>query len=137
MDINLSWKQSHILPTPEDFIKQSNTPVSSISLVRETRQEISDIFSGISDKLLVVVGPCSIHDPASALEYAEKLSQLDCKNLVIVMRAYFEKPRTVLGWCWYVCKFRFNIRWLHISSDCRYSQSSRNHSVNVFNIIFF
>lgn len=98
MDINLSWKQSHILPTPEDFIKKSNTPVSSISLVRETRREISDIFAGISDKLLVVVGPCSIHDPASALEYAEKLSQLDCKNLVIVMRAYFEKPRTVLGW---------------------------------------
>jgi len=70
-------------------------------LVEHTRQEIHDILAHKSDRIIVVVGPCSIHDPKAAIDYAEKL--LDLKNqykedLLIVMRVYFEKPRTRVGW---------------------------------------
>src|SRR5207237_1328411 len=65
------------------------------------RQEIVDIIEGRSSRLLVIVGPCSIHDTKAAFEYAEKLAQLreELKDkLCIVMRVYFEKPRTTVGW---------------------------------------
>ncbi len=67
----------------------------------QARREIQDVLHGRDDRLLVIVGPCSIHDPAAALEYAGRLkalrAQLD-KHLLIVMRVYFEKPRTTVGW---------------------------------------
>ena len=69
----------------------------------DCRNAISNVLGGSSDKLIVVVGPCSIHDTAAALEYASLLANL-AKNpmisssLVIVMRAYLEKPRTTIGW---------------------------------------
>jgi 3-deoxy-7-phosphoheptulonate synthase len=69
--------------------------------VRRTRAEIADIVNGVDDRLVVVVGPCSIHDPAAALEYASRLAadaERFADRLRIVMRAYFEKPRTTLGW---------------------------------------
>ena len=65
------------------------------------RQAIHKILNGKDDRLLVVIGPCSIHDPKAALEYGEKLVKLREKyrdNLEIVMRVYFEKPRTTVGW---------------------------------------
>ncbi|MBL4910087.1 MAG: 3-deoxy-7-phosphoheptulonate synthase AroG [Alteromonadaceae bacterium] len=65
------------------------------------RQAIADILAGNNNRLLVVIGPCSIHDPIAALEYGEKLVQLREKykeSLEIVMRVYFEKPRTTVGW---------------------------------------
>ncbi len=65
------------------------------------RTAISDIFNHRDDRLLVVIGPCSIHDPKAAIEYGSKLVQLREKyrdNLEIVMRVYFEKPRTTVGW---------------------------------------
>jgi 3-deoxy-7-phosphoheptulonate synthase len=65
------------------------------------RQSIHEILSGRDDRLLVVIGPCSIHDPAAALEYSERLLRLKeelADELVIVMRVYFEKPRTTVGW---------------------------------------
>lgn len=65
------------------------------------RVEAAEIITGRSDRLLVVVGPCSIHDPEAALEYAGRLKQLADKlsdDLCIVMRAYLEKPRTTVGW---------------------------------------
>jgi 3-deoxy-7-phosphoheptulonate synthase len=65
------------------------------------RSEISDIIQKKSDKLLVIVGPCSIHDFQAALDYAKQLKQLQNKyqdNLFIIMRVYFEKPRTTVGW---------------------------------------
>lgn len=65
------------------------------------RREAISIITGTSDKLLVIVGPCSIHDPETALEYAGRLKELAEKlqdDLVIVMRAYLEKPRTTVGW---------------------------------------
>ena len=67
----------------------------------ETRQEIHRILHGADDRLLVIIGPCSIHDPKAALEYGQKLkSQKDRlqSDLLIVMRVYFEKPRTTVGW---------------------------------------
>ena len=71
------------------------------SLVYGTRNEISSILHGKDDRLLVVCGPCSIHNPDSAIEYATKLKEqyeLLNKDLLIVMRVYFEKPRTTVGW---------------------------------------
>ncbi len=65
------------------------------------RKEIERILEGRDDRLVVVVGPCSIHDPKSALEYAERLAQLKAElanDLNLVMRVYFEKPRTTVGW---------------------------------------
>lgn len=65
------------------------------------RAEIESIMAGESDRLVAVVGPCSIHDPKSALEYAQRLAGLKAEladELVIVMRVYFEKPRTTVGW---------------------------------------
>ncbi len=70
-------------------------------LVLHSRQEIRDVFRGRDDRLLVIVGPCSIHDPKAAHEYAEKLAAVKREledRLVIVMRVYFEKPRTTIGW---------------------------------------
>ena len=74
---------------------------SAAELVVQTRQEISDLVHGKDNRLLVIIGPCSIHDPQAALEYAERLLPLRKKyekELLIVMRVYFEKPRTTVGW---------------------------------------
>lgn len=70
-------------------------------LVTKTRQEIADLVAGKDNRLLVIIGPCSIHDPKAALEYAQRLLPLRKKyekELLIVMRVYFEKPRTTVGW---------------------------------------
>lgn len=69
--------------------------------IQHTRQEIADILQGRSKKRLAIVGPCSIHDPIAAKEYAsllKKTSDQLSDELLIVMRVYFEKPRTSLGW---------------------------------------
>ena len=69
--------------------------------VFNARQAISNILNHKDERLLVVIGPCSIHDPKAALEYGEKLVQLREKHqstLEVVMRVYFEKPRTTVGW---------------------------------------
>jgi len=69
--------------------------------VQDSRQAISDILHGKDDRLIVVVGPCSIHDVKVALEYATELKKMQQKyekELMIVMRVYFEKPRTTVGW---------------------------------------
>lgn len=66
-----------------------------------TRRAIHDVLIGADDRLLVIIGPCSIHDPNAALEYARRLKQLRDQldaDLLIVMRVYFEKPRTTVGW---------------------------------------
>jgi 3-deoxy-7-phosphoheptulonate synthase len=69
--------------------------------VERTRAEIRAVLDGADDRLLVVTGPCSVHDPKAALDYAARLADLraqHAKDLLIVMRVYFEKPRTVTGW---------------------------------------
>jgi len=90
------------LPPPEHLIRFFPIQGSAAEgLIAETRAKVRQILHGRSDRLLVVIGPCSIHDPAPALEYAKKLS-LERKNLgddlEILMRVYFEKPRTTVGW---------------------------------------
>jgi 3-deoxy-7-phosphoheptulonate synthase len=90
------------LPPPEHLIRFfpiRGTPVEK--LVADTRSRIRQIMAGQDNRLLVVIGPCSIHDPAAALEYARKLKVLRDQHadaLEIVMRVYFEKPRTTVGW---------------------------------------
>src|SRR5262247_1694662 len=69
--------------------------------VTRGRQEISRILNGQDDRLVVIVGPCSIHDPVAARDYAQRLKAVSdrlASDLVIVMRVYFEKPRTTVGW---------------------------------------
>ena len=90
------------LPPPEHLIRffpVRNTPIEG--LVSHTRHTISNILHGHDDRLLVIMGPCSIHDPAAAVDYARKLrEQREAykDTLEIVMRVYFEKPRTTVGW---------------------------------------
>lgn len=94
----------HIVPLPPPahlirFFPIKDTPAEQF--IAESRARVRDILNGQSDRLLVVIGPCSIHDEASALEYAERLKgerdRLQA-DLEIVMRVYFEKPRTSVGW---------------------------------------
>jgi len=89
------------VPAPYELINKLPIDNEISRLVYGTRQEISQILHQKDDRLLVVVGPCSIHDPDSALEYAKKLIEQNIKykeELLIVMRVYFEKPRTTVGW---------------------------------------
>jgi len=95
-------KDITVLPPPEHLIRFfpiQGTPVEK--MISTTRRSIHNIMAGKDDRLLVVIGPCSIHDPAAALDYARKLMQQRVKyadSLEIVMRVYFEKPRTTVGW---------------------------------------
>ena len=95
-------KDITVLPPPEHLIRFfpiRGTPVES--LITDTRRNIHNIMAGKDDRLLVVIGPCSIHDPAAAVEYARRLKEQRAKyagTLEIVMRVYFEKPRTTVGW---------------------------------------
>ena len=101
MDLNIDWDSSHTLQTPETFLAKFMSSMKTNMLVARTREEIKNIMEGVvSNKLIVIVGPCSIHDPKAAIEYARRLSSVKDRfpNLLIIMRAYFEKPRTVLGW---------------------------------------
>lgn len=73
--------------------------------VQKARREIADIIHGRDPRLLVVTGPCSIHDPVAAMDYARRLKDLQIQysdSLYIVMRVYFEKPRTTVGWKGYI-----------------------------------
>ena len=87
--------------TPVDLIASLPLTKDAATTVLDARAAIHKILHGEDDRLLVVVGPCSIHDPQAALEYAEKLAVLRSEladELVVVMRVYFEKPRTSIGW---------------------------------------
>lgn len=105
-DMNYSTDNTRIIdrkkvPAPYELINKLPIDNEISRLVYGTRQEISQILHQKDDRLLVVVGPCSIHDPDSALEYAKKLIEQNIKykeELLIVMRVYFEKPRTTVGW---------------------------------------
>ena len=90
------------LPPPEHLIRFFPIEDSSAEeLVAQTRRDVSGIIHGQTDRLLVVIGPCSIHDPEAAVEYARRLAperQRHFGELEVVMRVYFEKPRTTVGW---------------------------------------
>lgn len=91
----------HELPSPAELIAANPLTPQQATKVEQDRQDIADIFAGDDDRLVVVVGPCSVHDPEAAIDYANRLAplakRLD-KDLKIVMRVYFEKPRTTVGW---------------------------------------
>ena len=87
--------------SPEQLHKDCQISESASKLIFDTRTAIHDILNGKDDRLLVIIGPCSIHDPDAAREYAKKLKEMRDElgnDLLIVMRVYFEKPRTTVGW---------------------------------------
>ena len=89
------------VPAPYELVNKYPINDDIAKLVYGTRNQVSQILHDKDDRIFVVVGPCSIHDPISALDYAKKLSDEYKKfseNLLIIMRVYFEKPRTTVGW---------------------------------------
>jgi 3-deoxy-7-phosphoheptulonate synthase len=98
---DLRIKEIKELLTPAAVMAEFPLSESAALVTCQTRQAIHNILKGEDDRLLVIIGPCSIHDPGAAIEYARKLKsekdRLD-PDLLIVMRVYFEKPRTTVGW---------------------------------------
>jgi 3-deoxy-7-phosphoheptulonate synthase len=93
------------LITPALLEEKLPVPEAAQALVESSRAAISHVLHGANDRLIVVVGPCSIHDHAQAMDYARQLkAQADVlsKELLVVMRVYFEKPRTTVGWKGYI-----------------------------------
>jgi 3-deoxy-7-phosphoheptulonate synthase len=89
------------LTTPQEVMREIPRTLTATRIVMAARNAIHAILNGTDDRLLVIVGPCSVHDPAAAVEYAERLVGLRerlADRLEIVMRVYFEKPRTTVGW---------------------------------------
>jgi 3-deoxy-7-phosphoheptulonate synthase len=101
---NLRYLHVHkINPLLPPAILREEIPTSDAvaETVTEGRARVADVITGKSDRFVVVVGPCSIHDPGAALDYARRLAPVAERlkdELVIVMRVYFEKPRTTVGW---------------------------------------
>jgi len=96
-----------VRPLINPALLQERVPLrdDTLALVEASRAAIADVLHGRDDRLVVVVGPCSIHDHAQALEYGERLQAVAEElqgELLIVMRAYFEKPRTTVGWKGYI-----------------------------------
>lgn len=98
---NVRIQQQALLPTPAALLQDLPASSSIAKRVHFTRQAVADILTGKDSRLLLIVGPCSIHDPKAGLEYAQKLHALAASvqdQALIIMRTYFEKPRTRLGW---------------------------------------
>lgn len=98
-DINVI--DSAVLPAPEYLCREIQRPEALESFVADARDRLQQIIFGNDRRVLVVVGPCSIHDTAGGLEYARRLSALVPRikdRIEVVMRVYFEKPRTTVGW---------------------------------------
>ncbi len=95
-------KDITVLPPPEHLIRFFPIVGTAVeSLITQTRNNIHQIIAGKDDRLLVIIGPCSIHNPEAAIDYARRLAAQRTKyagTLEIVMRVYFEKPRTTVGW---------------------------------------
>jgi 3-deoxy-7-phosphoheptulonate synthase len=89
------------LPTPQSLHEELPCGDAQAALIAASRDAVRRILRGEDDRLLVIAGPCSVHEPASAVEYAGRLRELAKQHedaLVVVMRVYFEKPRTRMGW---------------------------------------
>jgi 3-deoxy-7-phosphoheptulonate synthase len=98
---NLRVSEFTALPTPQELIAELPLAAEAADVVERGRDEVRAIMDGVDDRLLVIVGPCSIHDPKAGLEYARRLvsqAEKHKEDLLIVMRTYFEKPRTTVGW---------------------------------------
>ena len=98
---DLRIREIRELRTPLEVIREFPRTDAATRTVLSSRHALHNILQGSDDRLAVVIGPCSIHDPAAAVDYARRLAPLRQKlseNLEIVMRVYFEKPRTTVGW---------------------------------------
>jgi 3-deoxy-7-phosphoheptulonate synthase len=98
---DLRIKEIKELGTPEEVMREIPRTLTATRMVKAARNAIHAILNGSDDRLLVVVGPCSVHDPVAAVDYAARLAVLRerlADRLEIVMRVYFEKPRTTVGW---------------------------------------
>ena len=99
--VNVNVESHSLLASPEAIRELLPASDAALKTIAEGRQVIRKILDGEDKRLFVVIGPCSIHDPKAAIEYAERLSQLSKQvkeQLFLVMRVYFEKPRTTTGW---------------------------------------
>jgi 3-deoxy-7-phosphoheptulonate synthase len=98
---DLRVKEIRELSTPDDVMREIPRTLTATRTVSASRNAIHAVLNGADDRLVVVVGPCSIHDPIAAVDYASRLVALReslSDRLEIVMRVYFEKPRTTVGW---------------------------------------
>ncbi|ROS01216.1 3-deoxy-D-arabinoheptulosonate-7-phosphate synthase [Sinobacterium caligoides] len=98
---DLRIKEIKELISPEQLIEQLPVDANVAAVVEDARSTIHNILHGNDDRVLAIVGPCSIHDPAAAIDYAKQLKALRDElkdDVFIVMRVYFEKPRTTVGW---------------------------------------
>ncbi len=98
---NINIVSERILATPLDLHRETPMTKSAAQTISQARREIKAVLDRTDPRLLVVIGPCSIHDIAAAKEYAERLKKLreECADtLLIIMRVYFEKPRSTIGW---------------------------------------
>ncbi|MFK5927613.1 MAG: 3-deoxy-7-phosphoheptulonate synthase [Desulfuromusa sp.] len=98
---NLNVLEVFPIIAPQDLKQVFPLPLTGANFVNDTRNTIKSILKGEDQRLLTVVGPCSIHDPIAAIEYAQRLVKLAEQlqdQLFIIMRVYFEKPRTTVGW---------------------------------------
>ncbi|WP_411374254.1 3-deoxy-7-phosphoheptulonate synthase [Arthrobacter sp. MPF02] len=98
---NLRVSEFTALPTPSDLLAELPLDGPAADVVERGRDEVRAVMDGVDDRLLVIVGPCSIHDPKAGLEYARRLvsqAEKHKEDLLVVMRTYFEKPRTTVGW---------------------------------------
>ncbi|MCB5281516.1 3-deoxy-7-phosphoheptulonate synthase [Arthrobacter sp. AL08] len=98
---NLRVSEFTPLPTPQEIAADLPLDARLADVVARGRDEVRAVMDGVDDRLLVIVGPCSIHDPEAGLEYARRLvsqAERHREDLLIVMRTYFEKPRTTVGW---------------------------------------
>ena len=98
---NVHITDEQVLMTPEQLKAAFPLSLQQEAHIADSRKTISDIIAGRDPRLLVVCGPCSIHDPETALEYARRFKALAAEvsdSLYLVMRVYFEKPRTTVGW---------------------------------------
>src|SRR5689334_9595327 len=94
---------TQVRPLIPPAILLEEIPISerASNVVSNTRTAVADVIEGRDARLVVIVGPCSIHDPVAALDYAGQLARLAERysdHLILLMRSYFEKPRTSVGW---------------------------------------
>ena len=98
---NLNVRSMTPIIAPADLKQVFPLSERAAEFVTQSRQQVKDIIHNRDRRLMVVVGPCSIHDPQSAIDYARRLAKLNqelANQLLLVMRVYFEKPRTTIGW---------------------------------------
>ncbi len=100
-NVDIRIRKVEPLSTPETLFQRFPVDEETTQAIHRSRQTVNEIIQGRDQRLLAIVGPCSLHDPIAALEYARKLKELSTQiddEMFIVMRTYFEKPRTVGGW---------------------------------------